>query len=468
MANNRDFKGAVAAQPSYELFNPLDIYQDEIYQKTAKTVPYMSSLSWLKALKGRYSKRKVRRHEYSFYEEGQFMKAACTIQSITPNGAKFDIVLSAGDHSDVGGTDETSFPVEGMTCLFQDGKTTGYVESKNETTAGAHVVTVKKLNSSQDIGTVATAGSVIMFFSNAQPERSGKTTPRVPQFEKITNKMQTLREYFDTTDFEVQNMVEFETQDGKKYMYYKGIEDTAQRFEFQKETAVLLTPESSSLTDKNGKPVQTAFGLIPQIEQHGINLEYYNEPDGASFDEVILALDNNYAEKSYIVGHGLNLMLKLKNFLVQFGANGTGNISFAPFDGGEAQAIKLNFKSYSVGAYEFYFQQWDIFSHKDSLGAANLPFRHMGIFIPSGNTRNPDPNKPAGSPDYEPYIQLVSPTWGVALNKNIDKGDYLMWETGALAGQGPTSDIMEVGVNFYSQISLEQRCRHKFAKWELA
>lgn len=468
MANDKNFVGPANGSASYELFNPLDLYMDEEYQKSIRTVPYMSSLSWLKAIKGRHGKRKVRRSEYSFYEEGQFMKAKATIAAIAANGAMFDITLSAADHGNLGGTGKTSFPVEGMTVLFQDGKTTGRVNSINRAADGAHVVTVKKLNASQDIATVALVGTVMLFFSNAQIEKSTKTEGRIPQFEKITNKMQIIREFYDTSDVELQNQLRFTTSSGKSYLWYKGIDDTAQRFEFQKEAALLLTPQSDGLTDKNSKPVQTAFGLIPQIDQHGINLEYFNNPDMASFDQVILALDNNYAEKSYIVGHGMNLMLKLKNFLVEFAKNGTGNISFSPFDGGEQQAIKLNFKSYSVGAYEFYFQQWDIFSHKDSLGAQGLPFRHMGIFIPSGVTRNPDPDRAAEAPEYEPYIQLVTPTWGKAAGSNIDKGDYLMWETGALASPIPTSDELGVGVHMATYVSLEMRCRHKFAKWELA
>lgn len=464
--NDRSFVGAAAATPSYALFNPMDLYADEEYQKAVRTVPYMSSLSWLKAIKGRFSKRKVKRSEYSFYEEGQFMKAAATIAAITPNGAKFDITLHGDNHMDIGGTDEASFPVENMTVLFQDGKTTGFVESKDTTTPGAHVVTVKKLNAAQDIASVALVGTTMVFYSNAQPARSSQTQSRVPQFEKITNKFQIVREKFDTEDVELQNRLRFTTSSGQQYMWYKGIEDTTQRFEFQKEAAVLLTPQSESLTDKNAKGVQTAFGMLPQIDQHGINLEYFNTPEGATFDEVMMALDNNYAEKSYIVGHGFNVMLKLKDWLVKFAQNGTGNISFSPFDGGESQAIRLNFKSYSVGAWEFYFQQWDIFSHKDSLGAPGLPFRHKMVFIPSGKTRNPDPDKPANAPDYEPYLQLVSPTW--AYNPNIDKGDYLMWETGALGEPNPTSDVLEKIVHMAAYISLEMRCRHKFAQLDLA
>ena len=468
MATNKDFPGSAAISASYEIFNPLDLYQDEIYQKTMKTVPYMSSLSWLNKIKGRSGKRKVKRSEYSFYEEGQFMKAAATIAAITPSGGNFIITLSAADHTNVGGTTMTSFVVPRQTVLFQDGKTTGYVASVDRTVAGAHTVTVKKLNPAQDIATVAVVGTKMVFFSNAQIERSGKTEPRVPQWEKVTNKMQIVREYYDSTDLEAQNQVWFETEGGKKYIWYKGIEDTAERFQFQKEAAVLLTPQSSALTDVNSKPVQTAFGLIPQIDQYGITLEYYQQPDMASFDEVILALDNNYADKQYMIGHGTNLMLKLKNFLVEFAQNGTGNISFSPFDGGEQQAIKLNFKSYSVGAYEFYFQQWDIFSHKDSLGADGLPFRHMGVFMPAGVTRAGGPERDQAAPAYEPYIQLVTPIWGFPAGNNIDKGDYLLFENGALASQGPTSDLMERGQSMVAYLSMEIRCRHKFAKWELA
>lgn len=466
----KNFKGAGASAQggaSYALFNPMDIYEDEIYDQLVKTVPYMSSLSWLKRIAGRHTKRKVRRSEWSFYEEQQFMKAAAKIASITPNGAMFDIVLSAADHGDIGGAGESSFPVEGMSCLFQDGKTTGYVNTVTRTTPGAHMVTVKKWNASQDISTVATVGSTIMFFSNAQPERSTKTEARQETFEKITNKMQIVREYYDTSDVELQNQTWFEAA-GRKYLWYTNIEKTAQRFQFQKEAAILLTPPAESLTNKNNKPINSAYGLIPQIDANGLTLEYFNKPDGAAFDEVMLALDNNYAEKKYIVGHGMNLMLKLKDYLVEFAKNGTGNISFSPFSGGESQAIKLDFKSYSVGSYEFYFQNWDIFSHKDSLGADGLPFRHMGIFIPAGTTRNADPDLPEGAAQYEPYIQLITPTWGKNAGGNADKGDYLMWETGALANPFPTNDEISVGVNMVTYLGLEIRCRHKFAKWELA
>jgi hypothetical protein len=50
----------------------------------------------------------------------------------------------------------------------------------------------------------------------------------------------------------------------------------------------------------------------------------------------------------------------------------------------------------------------------------------------------------------------------------MDHGDYLMWETGALANPFPTSDVLEKGVHMATYNGLEIRCRHKFAQMDLA
>lgn len=457
--------GAQQAAQTYAIVNPLDIYQTEIAKKLTRRVPHMSSLSWLKHVKGRMAKRKVKRSTYSFYEEGQFMKAAATIAAIAPSGAKFLVTLSAADHGSIGGAGKSSFPVKNMLVMFQDGKTAGFVESIDRSVDSAHVLTVSKQTTAMDISTIGTVGSTIMFYSNGQPEASTKTEGRVPVFEKVTNFMHTIREYFDTTDIEAQNITWFEI-DGKPYLWYKTMEETAQRFEFQKEAAMLIGPQSASLVDAAGKAVQTMNGFFPQIDSNGTTIEYFGKMDGATMDETMLAMDNAYGDKEYIGGLGHNVMLGLKDYLVEFGQNGTGMISFSPFDGGQEQAIKLNFKYYSVGAYTFYFNQWDILSHRDSLGANGLPYRFWGGFIPAGTTRNVDPDRSEGSPDYEPYMQMTTPQWGFALNPNIVKGEDLMWEDGAFATQGATSDVAKRQVHMMSYLALEMRCRNKFFKVE--
>jgi len=460
--------GAVQSNQTYALLNPLDLYETEVAQDLSMKVPTPQSLNWLKKMEGRMATRKTKRSSYSFYEEGQYMAGTAKISAIAANGAKFDITLSADAHGDIGGAGATSFVVEGQLVMFVDGKTTGYVETIVRT-PGAHVITVKKTDPSQDIASVGVVGTNMVFFSNGQPEGSGQTESRVEQYTKLTNKLHIIREFFEVTDEEMYNQAWFEPVPGKKYLWYRGIQATANRFELQTQLALLVSNQSSGLTNKNGSVVQTTHGLIPQIRSGGAELEYFGKPDGAAFDEVMLHLDNSYGENKYFIGEGHNLQLALKDFLVEFAKGGTGNISFTPFSGGSEQAIKLNFKSYSVGEYEFYNQKWDILSHKDTLGAEGMPFRHMGIFIPAGYTRDANPDLAAGSPSQVPYIMQVTPPLNAfASNSNIIKDDYFMWETGAFAGQGATNDQAKKGVHFLRYVGLEIRCRHKFLLWQAA
>lgn len=460
--------GAVQADQSYALFNPLDIYQTEYYQKLFKKVPRASALSWMRALKGRMSKRKTTRFTYGFYEEGQYMEASATILSIATSGSNFLITLSPGDHTLIGST-STSFPVPGNQVLFADGQTTGYVISKDTSTPGAHVLTVSKTDSSQNISGIAVAGSAMVFFSNAQTERSKQTAGRVPQYSRIQNVMQTIREAFVVTDHEMQNVAWFPYK-GKKYLWYKGVDETVERFEVQRELALLLSNQSSSLVDANNNAVQTINGLYPQINTGGNTLEYFGKPDMGSFDEVMLLLDNVYGDKDYFCGNGHNLMLALKDFLKEFAGNANGNINFNAFDGGAEQAIAIGFKSYAVGAFTFHFNHWDILSHKDTLGAPGMPFRHYGTFIPTGMAKNPNPDLQSNNweNDYEPYVQLVTPVFGGAVNPNIIHDDYFMWETGAFASNGPTSDEAVKIVHLLAYCSLEMRNRNKFVLWKKA
>lgn len=460
--------GAVASDQSYALFNPLDIYQTEYYQKLFKKVPRASALSWMRTIKGRMSKRKTTRFTYGFYEEGQYMEAACTIASISTSGSDYVITLSAGDHSLLGSI-STSFPVANQLVMFQDGQTFGFVVSKDIATPGAHTVLVRKTDSTQNIAAVALAGTTMVFYSNAQPERSKQTGSRVPQYTRINNVVQTFREEFTVTDHEMQNAAWFPYK-GKKYLWYKGLDETAERFEIQRELGHLLTPQSSGLVDVNTNAVQTMNCLFPQMSQGGQTIDYWGRPDMPAFDEIMLTADNVYGDKDYFCGNGHNLMLALKDFLKDFAGNANGNINFSAFDGGAEQAVSMNFKSYGVGAYSFHFNQWDILSHKDTLGAANLPFRHYGVFIPSGMAKNPNPELASNNweNDYEPYLQMVTPIWGGTVNPNILHDDYFMWETGAFATNGPTSDEAVKSVHFLGYSSLEMRNRNKFILWRKA
>jgi hypothetical protein len=443
-------QGAVRGDETYALISSYGIYDRDIHQKLFKKVPRAGALSWMRALEGRMSKRKVRRHTYSFYEEGQFFKAATTIASTTTSGNDVLVTLSAGDHQESG---TESFPVVGQLAVFED-ESVGHVTVVNTAADSAHVITIEPVNASEDVISAAVTGSTVVFFSNAQKEKSTGTTARVPKVVKIDNGIQTFREKYEVTDWSEQNEVEFE-YNGSKHLYVKGTDDTADRFALQEELGLLIGKADDGNLTGGAKTVKA---LIPQITDSGKTMEYFGSPDMTTFDDAILILNKAFGDHEYIVGQGLDVNLKLKNWLVDFAQAGTGNISFNAFSGGAQQALSMNFKSVHIEPFSFHFQTWDVLSHSDSLGAGNMPYKDMMIFIPTGKTKNP--NVQDGEKDYEPYMQLAyAPIGGSSLE---NKGDYKLFETGANAKSGATNDEMTREIHWVSYKGIEIRCRNKF------
>ncbi len=449
-----DIQGRIAGDQTYELISSYGIYDRDIHQRLFKKVPRAGALSWMRALEGRLNKRKARRHVYDFYEEGQWFKASITIAAKSNTGtAAVILTLSSGDHQESG---TESYPVVTQQVVFED-ETVGYVSAKSTSVDGAHTVTVDIMNASQVVRTAAVVGGTVTFFSNVQKERSTATTGRVPKVTKITNTIQTFRDKFEVSDWEGQNDVEFMYK-GSKKLYVKGIDDTADSFAIQEELGMLIGKASDATFHTDYDNRKSIKGLLPQITDSGNTMEYFDAPDMTTFDDAILILNKAFGDHEYIVGQGLNVNLGLKNWLVDFAQAGTGNISFSGLGTSSEQAIKLNFKSVYIEPYSFHFQTWDILSHSDSLGAGNMPYKHMLIFIPTGKTKNP--NKQDGENEYEPYLQCAYSDPGGAPNENM--GDYKLWETGANARNGATSDELTREIHFASYKGLEVRCRNRF------
>jgi hypothetical protein len=195
--------------------------------------------------------------------------------------------------------------------------------------------------------------------------------------------------------------------------------------------------------------------MIPQITDSGNTLEYFGTPDMTTVDDAILILNNSFGEHEYVVGQGINIDLGWKNWLIDFNANSNIGVSFDGMT--KEQSINLNFTSIGVSGYTFHMQQWPIMSHSDSLGAGSMPYRDMAVFVPMGKTKNVEPDSNGG---YEPYIQLVYCDPGGAAHQN--KGDHMVWSTGALAPGGATDDGAYWRIHAISYKSLEMRCRNKF------
>lgn len=444
-----------AANENVATITAYDIYDRDYQKKLFGKVQRYGALSWMKATKGYMARRTAKNFSYYYHEEGQWASKAATIASTTDNTTSIDVTLSAADHEDSGAA---SYPIVGDTVVFES-EAAGLVTVVNRTTANAHIVTVKPFVSTDTtLAASAVAGSTMVFYSNAQKEGSDQRSTRIPKTAKVTNIIQTFRADYEVTDQASLIETEFEYM-GQKFLFVKGLEDTTDTFRMDEDNGLLINPTSTTLTDAGSNAIKIAKGLIPQITDSGNTLEYYGTPDMTTIDDAIMVLNRNQGDTEYIVGQALKVNLGWKNWLIEFAQGGDMNISFNAFDGGSKQAINMDFQSIAIAPYSFHFQTWAVFSHSDSLGAGNMPYQDMAVFIPTGKTKNPEPGE--GFSEYEPYLQCVymNPPGAPSTKQS---GDYMLWETGAMARTGATSTVAKRVVSMISYKSLEVRRRNAF------
>lgn len=436
---------------NYTLISGYDIYDRDYYKKLVKKVPRASALQWMRHISGYMSKRTAKRHEYYFHEEGQWFSTVCTLAGASDQTTFVRITISSADHDNSG---KDSYPVLNSTVVFEN-EVVGFVRALSRSSDSAHTFDVYPADTTNvNVVAAAVVGSKVSFFSNAQKEKSTSTEARIPKTSKVTNYIQTFRESYEVTDHAMQNHLEFEIE-GQHMLHVKGIDDMMDRFSMAEELGLLINPASSGLTDANSNAIRLAKGMIPQITDSGNVLEYFGTPDMTTVDDAILILNNSFGEHEYVVGQGINIDLGWKNWLIDFNANSNIGVSFDGMT--KEQSINLNFTSIGVSGYTFHMQQWPILSHSDSLGAGSMPYRDMAIFVPMGKTKNVEPDSNGG---YEPYIQLVYSNPGGAAHQN--KGDHMVWSTGALAPGGATDDGAYWRIHAISYKGLEMRCRNKF------
>jgi hypothetical protein len=432
---------------TYSLISTYGVYDRDFRKELGMRYPRASAFGWMRAVPGRMKKEQGKNHEFYYWEEDNWYNAACTIAAIdtgTSNTVK--VTLSTADHFNSG---TTSYPIVGEIATFQN-EDQGLVTAINRTVANAHVVTIVDLNASTDVQTSAVVGQTVVFGSNAQTEESGVTEFRHPTQTKQTFKAQTFRKDYKVTDHEEQNQVEFEYQ-GQKYLWVKGADEMADQFEANEEFGLLTNKLSASLTNAASKAVQTAEGLIPQIDNYGQKAEYFDAPDINDFADYVLILQKNFGDTQYLAGIGINADVKLQQSIKQFEAE-SPHVFFSNMD--SKQSLAFNFKDITYSDYQFKWQKWEALSHPSSSGATGMPYPDMMIFIPAGDTIDPT------TMDKTPYLTLRYFNPGGAPNEN--KGDYKLWETGANARSGATSTDMNRVISMYSVKSLVAMARHKY------
>lgn len=443
------FIGAKTGTDNLALATGYGIIDREFRKDLGMKVPKYKALSIMRQLEGRMAPmEKTRNHEYYYWEEGDWFNAAVTIAAVdnTTPGVTV-ITLSLEDHQDTG---TTSYPIVNQLAVFED-ETVGFASAK-ATTANAHTVTIKQLNTDQDVQTAAVVGSKVVFYGSIFGEASDTPATRVPYVSKVTNYIHTSRAAYKVTDWSAQNETEFEFN-GQKFLYIKGMEELADRFAMEEELNLIITPLAASLTDASSNALKTANALIPQVRSNGQNVEYIDEPDLAFMQDTVLTIDANYGDDEYFVGQGRNVSLSNDNWLVDFTKGGDNRISFSAFDGGQQQALSFDMKSISLGGVSLHFDTWAILSHRGSLGAGDMPYRNMMIMIPAGMGLDEQRNS-------VPYMRLryadpQGAPWEV-------QGDVKVFEHGGASRRGATTGTQSRLMEMLSYKSIEIRNREKF------
>lgn len=436
-----------ASQMTGTLVSSLDlIHKPEVFNKLVGRYPLQTDIDWLEDM-GKLIP--VNADEYNHHEEDELIPVQVIASAANGSGSDVDVTLASASHSNSGAN---SFPREGNLVQFKN-LATGLIIEKDITTPSAHVLTIRPLNSSQNVQTAAVAGDSFIVYSGAFEEgTSGFQETVIPTTNKVSNKLQTFSEFFKVTSHEEANQtwVTFTNPvTGKKEAryYVKGEADTADRFRMQEVQGLFLSPQSdSSLTDKNSNKVQTTKALIPTLVDSANLLDYTTGPTMSTYDNIIKVLNSNYAAQGeFMMCEGLNFSLANKNFHIDFAKNGAINYNtFGGGDKGNKKAISLGFSSISFSGVTFHIKRLNILSHAGTTAAPGFPYPDYFIIIPMGTGMDP---KSKEMIDY----------FGIRYKKLGGKGvrdHWKIWETGGGSDAGTDSSLTRK-VNYASVKGLQ-------------
>jgi hypothetical protein len=444
------FTGARQGTDNLALATGYGIIDRDFRKDLQMKVPKYKALSIFRQMEGRLAPMEMtKNHEYYFWEEGDWFNASAGIaltDTSTPNVVV--VTLASEDHYSSG---TKSYPILNQLAVFED-ETVGFVSAINRTVDSAHTVTIKRLNSDQDVQAAAVIGTKVVFYGSVFGEASDTPETRVPYVSQVTNYIHTSRHAYKVTDWSAQNETEFEFN-GQRFLYVKGLEECSDRFSLEEELNLLITPLAASLTDASSNSLKTANALIPQIGSNGQNVEYIDEPDLAFQQDTVLTIDANYGDDEYFVGQGRNVSLANDNWLKDFASGGDNRISFSAFDGGKEQALSFDFKSISLGGVTMHYDTWNVLSHAQSLGAGDMPYRHMQVMIPAGMGLDEHRNS-------VPYLRMRYAKPQGAPHEVQE--DVKVFEHGGASRRGATDGVQQRIVEMISYKSLEIRNREKF------
>lgn len=391
---------------------------------------------------------KVEQTTFYHHEEGKIIQAP-VIAAKTNSGSADVIITLASDSHYLSG--KKSYPRIGNLVQFTGGAT-GLIIAKSTSVDSAHTVTIRPVNSSQNVRTGAVVGATFIVHSYAFTEgSSGPNESVIPDVTQFSNQLMIFKDKFKVTSSEETNKAWFDvpTPDGgsRPYYYLKGELDTVERFRLSEQFGLFIGPMSdANLVDADGETVRTSRSLIDTMENYGNVQEYSLDITLDTYTTLIKTINKVYGDKEYVLGMGLDFSRANTAFAISLGQKGSIVYnSFGGAENGAKKAFDLGFNSIEMQGYTFHCKNLNVFSHADTTGAPGFPYPGYCLAIPMGKGKDP---KTAEMID---YFGIRYKEW---TNGPAGKGPYRMWETGGNANV-PTDDSLTRTLNYASEKGLQ-------------
>jgi hypothetical protein len=190
-------------------------------------------------------------------------------------------------------------------------------------------------------------------------------------------------------------------------------------------SGLFLTPRGEDIVgfDKNGTQVAvaTTMGYMPNLELNAPKLYYDNNPTVALFEQIIRLRRKLHQGKECLMQAGYEFLLKAKDIVTQFGANG-GMVY-------NRQAVDLNINQIEIGGFKFNLKELSILNHPTITALPGFNYPWYFIIAPMDRTK-----------DSKTGIMknAFSVMWKKQQGGGV-RGHYKMWTTGADADV-PTDD----------------------------
>lgn len=327
--------------------------QREILNKVLDITNEEMSFLDIMELTGRSTPTSVPEYHH-FVNEEMYVKATVTSGGATA-GDTLNLVIDSTAYAYVN---------VGELVLFPSGKV-GIVTTKT----GPATITVKNVDAADGDLSVVDGGTVA-FFSNAAGEGSLSPAAKRWGVTKYANQVQIFKQKFEVTDIQKASKVEVEFQ-GKPFYMYKGQHESLMKFRydisaalfFGRKSATKFSDASPTLTDAEGKPIQTTMGVDQYVTSMGKIVTSSGVVDLAEIKEITQELNKDRCPQEYFLFVGTEKNIAFDNLFNNLG-NSTILSNSARFDI-SGRNLDLGIDSVKIYGRTYYKKFLPLLDHKN-------------------------------------------------------------------------------------------------------